>query len=373
MKESKETKEGKTILILDDEHSITEITCKSIFPNLSVTYTGRVENLEVYLKNNDFEMVILATKDKNLSTEILTLYEKGKFDILPLEIIECDTSSVKSETLAELTLFNLINFRHDSLRTKVNFLASNRLSKILNTSPLDSLQTDEIKKQPLLFDLLIQAIDKKDQDSCLSFCKIINNLNIEKSKESIHHLLSIIVTFKIGLDFISLFFEAKKFFFDEDHFKQINLPLVILIDGIARILRKEIFQVSGLNFNLQLFFTAFDRNAEFKTLHFIQEIAHPSNNFVNTINIFTLSHIFQNENYLDKTLPSPSVKLSKVESAFASSSAKLIEISGSINQTSVKEKFDLSIGYVEYATYLLKGSKSKDLTPVIRRYIETNE
>ena len=189
MKEMKENKEGSTYLIRDFENSVTEITFRSIFPNLIMISSHETDELRKIFEEGICNLVILDTKIEKVSAFILEQYEDEKTDIIPYQIGCIDSSLVSSKTLMQLVLFEFQNLRSESIRTQVKFLMNSTLSSISQLCDEKDFMVKSIESNPEIFYYFSNGIKHEDKDSFFKFCISFNQLTGEQSANLIPELL----------------------------------------------------------------------------------------------------------------------------------------------------------------------------------------
>ena len=374
MKETNDSSKGNTILVVDETNEVNEILFRSAFQKLIIFYTDDLKNNSESIKDWECGLVILATKDNNLATQILTVHEKGKFDILPSTLPQVDSSCLDSKTVANIVLFRFSFLKYENtLRTKLNFIVRNSLSKILYSNEFNERTVKSICKYPLNAYLLICAIENQNQEVLIDFFKSIKDFENENKIAITQASIDLINQSNCDIHFIVLFSKSVKLLFKGKNSDFVSKEIIILIDRVVRNLEIKIFTLSGVPKNLNIFLSYFDNFDEFKTRNYIQDISHKSNKITNIIFAKTLNDIFDIKECFETNIDKPIEEFSKWEISCLNSYKEISEILSSKSELNLIEKFELSMMYYQYSNYLLRGKKDQDITSLIKKYILLDE
>lgn len=373
MKESTDKNEGRTVLILDSDYSIAEISFRSIFNNLLV-FQNESEKALNFIQRENVQRIILATDDRQIATEVLLMYEKNKIEVVPFEFVNVDATHVAHQTLVDLVYFEFYKFNLKTFRSKINFYLKSNLSNIKNIFLESEIKFISIEKEPILYYNLLKSVLNNDSILFLEFSKLLNNLCKDNDSEITSDLSKLVQYFEISDKIAYLFVENINLLFESSDDYKYNYANIDFFNNIALSLKKDIFKINKFNWCLLLMNIAFDHENKYSVLEFLSGLVDSTNKYANSITIFTLSTIFNNQSFLDKKFKYKDTDISKTESMLEKSSIEFIKIAKStINESSFSERFELANGFVDYFQFLINGSQSSDLTASIKKYVLTDD
>ena len=368
----KESKGGSTYLVRDFENSVTEITFRSIFPNLIIISSHESDELCKIFEEGICNLVILDTKIESVSAFILEQYEDGKTDIIPYKIGYIDSSSVSPNTLTQLILFEFHNLKSESIRTQVKFLMNSTLSSIAQLFDHDDIMVKSIESSPQIFYYFSRGIRHEDQDLFFKFFISFNQLTSNESASLIPELIKYSNNSRSNELVGRVFVKSVGFFFDEQNYEKIGDSFLKFLNDFFHNFGKNLFTVNALSYAYSLLYCAFDRSGTFTTLQDIGKLLPETNHFSNSLNIDTLARIFENTSYYSSAtgkIFDDSSKLSHLDLSYCRASELFSKIAESEKELSLSERYRLSVEYQDYLEYLLGGSNANNASDRIKKYL----
>ena len=369
----KENKEGSTYLIRDFENSFTEITFRSIFPNLIIISSQQSDEFSKIFEEEICSLVILDTKIEKVSAFILDQYENGKTDIIPYKIGYIDPRLISPNILTQLVLFEFHNLKSESIRTQIKFLMNSTLSSIAQLFDNDDIMVKSIESNPDLFYYFSYGIKHEDKDSFFKFCISFNQLTSEQSASLIPELLKYANNPQSKELIGRVFVKSVSLFFDEQYYEITGESFLKFLNDFFHNFGKGLFSTDQLAYSYTLFYCAFDRSGTFTTLQEIGQLLPESRHFSNNLVIDTLARIFENSNYRTATTSESikdSNKLPHNHLSYLRASELFSKIAQSKKDLAFSERYHLSLEYVDYLRYLLRGSNSNNASDRIKKYLE---
>jgi len=373
MKEMKENKEGSTYLIRDFENSVTEITFRSIFPNLIIISSQQLDEFSKIFEEGICSLVILDTKIEKVSAFILDQYENGKTDIIPYKIGYVDPRLISPNTLTQLVLFEYHNLKSESIRTQIKFLMNSTLSSIAQLFGHDDTMVKSIESNPELFYYFSYGIKNEDKDSFFKFCISFTQLTKEKDVSLVPELIKYSHNSHSNELLARVFVQSVSLFFDEQNFAKISESFLKFLNDFFNNFGVNLFAIPALAYSYNLIYCAFDRPGTFTTLQDIGKLLPEGSHFSHDLFIDTLSRIFANSSYratATNEALDDSNTLCHNDLSYYRASELFSKIAESKKDLAFSKRYHLYLDYVDYLTYLLNGSNPNNASDRVKKYLE---
>jgi len=360
-------KDQSTILIMDAPDLVTEVTCRSIFPNLKKFYS-KDESVEQILTEGKFERIVLSTKDFTVTKYALESSDNRETDIVPYGFVCTDPAKTNEKILSKIVFLEFYRLRCLKLRNKVSFLLQLSFKNIHECIEKEHPSIQIASEYPQLFYKLAQSIESNDSLHFHEFLKELSLIPNENKNQLLEGLLTFISRSNQLLATGQLFYPFLKSFAEDENFFKVQEPVLDLMDSLVHFLRKDIFKIHGFNFTASALFTAFDRVGSYKTLETIKSIIGKSNIISNQLLQHGLSKLFQNKNYEVQNHEFDQANSSKRDNCLHESVKTILSFSKTQPDLSQKERFLLAQLISDYSTFLQKNPAESEKVKFLNKH-----
>ena len=360
-------KDQSTILIMDAPDLVTEVTCRSIFPNLKKFYS-KDESVEQILKEGKFERIVLSTKDFTVTKYALESSDNRETDIVPYGFVCTDPAKTNEKILSKIVFLEFYRLRCLKLRNKVSFLLQLSFKNIHECIEKEHPSIQIASEYPQLFYKLAQSIESNDSLHFHEFLKELSLIPNENKNQLLEGLLTFISRSNQLLATGQLFYPFLKSFTEDKNFFQVQEPVLALMDSVVHELRKDIFKINGFTFTANILFTAFDREGSFKTLETISSLIDKSSIIYNQLFLNALSKLFKNKNYEVPNYQFDQTNSCKSDNCLHESVKTILSFSKTQPDLSQKERFRLTQVISDYSTFLLKNPSESEKVKFLNKH-----
>ena len=352
-------KDQSTILIMDAPDLVTEVTCRSIFPNFKKFYS-KDESVEQILTEGKFERIVLSTKDLIVTKHALESFDNRETDIVPYGFVCTDPAKTNEKILSKIVFLEFYRLTCLKLRNKVNFLLQLSFKNIHECIETEHPSIQIASEYPQLFYKLVQSIESNDSLHFHEFLKELSLIPNENKNQLLEGLLTFISRSNQLLATGQLFYPFLKSFTEDKNFFQVQEPVLALMDSVVHELRKDIFKINGFAYTANILFTAFDREGSFKTLETISSYIDKSSIIYNQLFLNALSKLFKNKNYEVPNYKFDQTNSSKSDYCMYESVKTILNFCKNKPDFSQKELFRLVQVITDYSAFLLKNPNESD-------------
>jgi hypothetical protein len=349
----------KTILIIDHKDYINNGYLKFIYPELVELFLTDRENLNKYFNFNEKDVILIGTRDRELSSLLLKKsYDKG-LNIKLVNGIDFDEKMLHPKFVKSLSLYALELLKKDSIRSKTNFILKNNVDDFNDLRNDDDSFFQSIEKESSFLVTILRISTGFNDKSMEYFFSQLEFLDLKQNKYLNSILLNTIrQTKRIALMLVQ-YCKLNIFNCEKDNYLKTCLMMMKFLYNNAQIDAREI---NNFVTYLVLLVAKLDTDGEF--IDFIKSIIESDKNHkkIHEYVLIMYSESFNNHKYINTFHKSISEPTTNLEHKYFNCVKRVKDVLSSKNYDSQQHSPDtIAAGISSFMTGLINKNDENEL------------